>query len=157
MKDDLTYQALCKIAQKFSEIRNKTLKQHTSRLLSMKDLDVNEIIKNFSFKTMQEECANSCYMLKKNKVCHNMETTELNCFGCYCPNYQIEVLYDNDLQKYKVGKCKINSKFGVYKLSKTRTKPSKEYLVLNCTNCTIPHNKVFLRKIIKNALNNSIN
>ena len=152
MEDNITYQELCRLKKKTLTIRDDIIKKRNMRLFSIKDLNLDEIIEKFSFRHMQAENTDSCCMFANNKVCHSMNIDELNCFGCYCPNYDLEIAYDKSVELYKLGKCNINSKFGIYKQTGTKSDLPKEYLVPNCSNCTIPHNKTFLKKIIEQDL-----
>ena len=101
------------------------------------------IIEKFSFKTMQKECPEFCTLIKEDKPCHDLGNEELNCYGCFCPNYQVEISIDKEKNLYQIGQCKINSKFGHYKQDK-----SNRYLILTCINCKVPHYDKYIQQNI---------
>jgi len=72
-----------------------------------------------------EECV--CY---RGKPCHDIK--ELNCFFCYCPNYDLSV---------KEERCNINSPKGKY-----FNAPSGK--ILDCSDCDFPHKKENAKKIL---------
>lgn len=124
-------------------------------LLKIIRLDIAEITKKFSFKNMQTEYPEFCPMFTKDKPCHEMPPEELNCYNCYCPDYKLEITFDEEKNLYKLGICSIKSKFGFYKLTKTRNENPKNYLILNCINCKIPHSKIFTKKILEKDIKKS--
>lgn len=74
----------------------------------------------------------TCPLREQNKTCHDIPLSKINCTGCYCPNYMIEISKDEDSGFYKIGICAVGSKFGVYKIK-------ENYLILSCAKCIIPH------------------
>lgn len=131
-------------------VARKELVQYKLRqkLVELNELDIDDIVKKFSFKSMQKDCIDFCAMFNKEKPCHEQCIDEFYCYGCYCPNYQPEISFDDKTELYKVGKCLINSKFGFYKETTTKCEAKKPYLILNCVNCTVPHNRAFVKKLI---------
>lgn len=115
------------------------------RLEQLKYLDIDQIAEMFTYKVMRSECPDLCRLYKENKLCHDMKLDELNCYGCYCPNYKQEEIIDEETGLPKRGICVINSKFGFYKNKET-------YLILNCTNCIVPHRKKYIKKFIQKDL-----
>ena len=121
-------------------------------LSKFKDLDIEKITEKFSFKTMCSDAPEFCPMTAKNKLCHDLTDETLNCYGCICPDYDLEIGFDEKQKLYKIGFCRINSKFGMYKLTQTQGQIPKKYLILSCINCKTPHNNVFIKKQIINDL-----
>lgn len=152
----ITYNELWNIKNRLAA--RKELIQHKlkQRLAEFKKLNIDEIVEKFTFKSMQRDCIDFCAMFNKDKPCHELCSVEFNCYGCYCPNYQPEISFDDKIELYKVGKCKINSKFGFYKETTTKCEAKKPYLILNCVNCTVPHNRAFVKKLILKDLNKLI-
>lgn len=81
------------------------------------------IINQWDFDEQKKSNPNGCVCYSQDKKCHDLE--ELNCFFCYCPNYDTSV---------KEGKCKINSPKGKY-IDNHKGK------ILDCSDCDIPHRK----------------
>ena len=79
-----------------------------------------------------------CVCYKDNKPCHT-KIKELNCFVCYCPNYDT---------KFLEGGCKINSKNGKWAYYST----PKKGRVWDCTDCTNNHFPSYVEEFIKKNL-----
>ena len=96
---------------------------------------VERIIQEFRFNkrriTHQDECP--CY---KSTPCYDIE--ELNCFLCYCPEYNTESIE---------GGCKISSKEGKWFYHPSH--PTGR--IWDCTNCSYPNKektvRVYLEKL----------
>ena len=122
------------------------------RLQKLKSFEIDEIVENFSFKTMKRTYKDFCIFYEKDRTCHDMKPKDLNCYGCFCPNYKVEISFDKKQGLYKIGTCSVKSKFGYYKQTKTRGDIKKDFLVLSCANCTVPHRRVFIKKLIANLV-----
>ncbi|MCK7484393.1 MAG: hypothetical protein MZU97_01685 [Bacillus subtilis] len=110
------------------------------------DICEDDIIQKFKFSQMVKDYPEYCVMLENGEICHNLDKDELNCLGCNCPNYKLEISYDAEKELYKIGICSINSKFGSYKISSIKSDLRKKYLILNCKNCSVPHRARFIKK-----------
>lgn len=122
------------------------------RLRELGNFDVYTIAEKFSYKIMQKEYKDFCKLYEKNETCHNLDVKNFNCYACYCPYYEEEITINEESGLYKIGTCKVKSKFGYYKNSQTRDERKKEYLILSCSNCTVPHRDIFIKKYIKSKL-----
>ncbi len=91
-----------------------------------------EIISMWDFDKQKKANPNGCICYEQDKKCHNIEN--LNCFFCYCPNYDRTV---------KEGKCKINS-------SKAKYIDNHEGKILDCSDCDFPHTKENAIKLLEN-------
>jgi len=65
------------------------------------DKKVSAMLEIFSFDSMCEKFPDFCPCYKDKKPCHDIEGSELNCFFCFCPEY------DNSVEE---GGCKRSSK-----------------------------------------------
>lgn len=91
-----------------------------------------EIINEWNFEKRKKINPDGCVCYGQDKKCHNIE--ELNCFFCYCPNYDTSI---------KEGKCRINSPDGKYI-------DNHEGKILDCTGCDFPHRKENAVKLLEN-------
>ncbi|OGI18691.1 MAG: hypothetical protein A2255_02380 [Candidatus Melainabacteria bacterium RIFOXYA2_FULL_32_9] len=155
-KANLTFQELWEIKTRVIAMRDVIIQKRNLRLSELKDLELEKIVEKFSFKSMQAEYQEFCPMLINDKKCHDLKAEDLSCYGCICPNYDFEIGFDEKQNLYKIGFCRVNSKEGFYKLTQTREGTPKEYLIWNCVNCNIPHNKAFVEKEVKKSLRNII-
>ena len=99
---------------------------------------INLIIKEFNFKNRKAKHPTECPCYLQNKPCHNLPEEELNCFLCYCPEY--------DLTKQEGG-CKINNPKGKWLFNEKLLKSK----IWDCSNCDYPHRpeivKMYLMKL----------
>ena len=91
---------------------------------------IQRVIEEFDFENQKEKNPDRCPCYK-NKKCHEVE--ELNCFLCYCPEY------DNSLEE---GGCKISSQKG-----KWFVKGDKK--IWDCSDCEHPHKKEIVEKYLR--------
>ena len=147
-KTNLTFRELWEVKSRVLAMRDGISHKRNLRLFELKDLDIDTITEKFSFKVMQAEHKEFCPMLARDTACHDMQVEELSCYGCICPNYDLEIGFDEERNLYKLGFCKVNSEHGFYKLTQTKDEHLKDYLIWNCINCNIPHNKTFIQKEI---------
>ncbi len=92
---------------------------------------INKIIKEFDFENQKLKNSNECICFKENKKCHDI--SEMNCFFCYCPEY--------DNSKIEGG-CKINSKNGKWFFADGKK-------IWDCGDCEYPHKEEIVRKYLR--------
>lgn len=90
-----------------------------------------EIIEYFDFDNMVKNEPEFCPLYLENKKCHNID--ELNCYFCACPHFEIG---------NKKSICTINSK------DRSNIVDDSGYVHQDCSRCTIPHTKEFVKKSI---------
>ncbi|MBR9701745.1 hypothetical protein GOV13_02380 [Candidatus Pacearchaeota archaeon] len=93
---------------------------------------INKIISEFKFSNRKLKHPKECPCYLENKPCHNVGG-ELNCFLCYCPEY------DNSKEE---GGCKINSKKGKWHVHENGK-------IWDCSDCDHPHKEETVRKHLK--------
>lgn len=91
---------------------------------------IKKIIEEFDFENRKRENPEACICFKDGK-CH--KTAELNCFFCYCPEYDC---------KNPEGECKIKNKKG-----RLFVKGDKK--IWDCSDCDYPHRKEIVEKYLK--------
>ncbi|OGJ16329.1 hypothetical protein A3K74_01910 [Candidatus Pacearchaeota archaeon RBG_13_33_26] len=90
---------------------------------------IDELIKEWNFENRKSN-ADECICYQQGKKCHDIKN--LNCFFCYCPNYDTSV---------KEGRCFINS-------------PKAKYIdnhngkILDCSDCDFPHKPENIKKLL---------
>jgi len=92
---------------------------------------IEKIIAKFKFENLKESDFEFCPCFKEGK-CH--ELPEMNCFLCYCPNY------DNLKDE---GGCKINNPKGKWFDNGNGAR------VWDCSECDWPHNEKNVRTILR--------
>ncbi len=92
---------------------------------------ISKLIDEWDFDKRKNTNPEECICYQQNKPCHNI--TNLNCFFCYCPNYDTSV---------KEGKCKINSQ-------KAKYIDNHEGRILDCTDCDFPHKRENAIKLLE--------
>lgn len=100
-----------------------------------------KVIDFYSYKNQKEIYQNQkeinpsgCELYGRNEKCHNMKDIELNCYFCFCPNYDRTV---------KEGACKINSPNAKYI-------DNHEGKILDCSDCDFPHKRENAIKLLDN-------
>lgn len=94
---------------------------------------IKEILTEFDFENKKKKNPDSCVCYSDGK-CHNLE--KLNCFFCYCPEYETTKAE---------GGCKINSEKG-----KWFVKGDKK--IWDCSDCNYPHKEEFIKKHLRERL-----
>ncbi len=98
------------------------------------------LLNEWNFEKRKVKHSDECVCYQQDKKCHDIE--DLNCFFCYCPNYDMSA---------EEGKCRINS-------PKAKYIDTPKGKILDCSDCGFPHKKEnakrFLRRIYR--LNNNI-
>jgi len=117
---------------------NKYIKELDYFLKMNLENHINQIIKEYNYETRSTNHPAECMCYKQKIPCHDMDN--LNCFLCYCPNY------DTDNQE---GGCLIDNPNGKWTYSKKL--PSKK--IWDCSNCEYPH----LENNVKTHLNKIFN
>ena len=97
------------------------------------------LVDYFEFENMVNKEVDFCPLYAQKQKCHDVEY--LNCFLCACPHFRFndEGLHVRDDGVVVKSKCAINSRFAsefVY----------ENIAHLDCSNCTIPHTKEFVKK-----------
>lgn len=96
---------------------------------------INKIISEFKFNNKRLKNSGECPCYKENKPCHNIKRDELNCFLCYCPEY-------NNSEE---GGCEINSMKGKWCYNNKLPKGK----IWDCSDCDHPHKEEIVRKHLK--------
>lgn len=90
------------------------------------------VIEEWDFEKRKNAYTNTCPCYSEGQKCHDIE--ELNCFFCYCPNYDRSV---------KEGGCKINSLKG-------KLIEGINGKIFDCSDCDFPHRKENAIKLLAN-------
>ena len=96
---------------------------------------IKKIVEEFDFENQKKKNPEKCPCYSKEK-CH--EISELNCFLCYCPEY------DNTK---KEGGCRRGSEKGKW-LFNEKLPAGK---IWDCSNCSYPHKKEIVEKYLKSV------
>jgi len=97
---------------------------------------VDKIISEFNFENRKSKYPEACPCYIQNKPCHDLDGKEMNCFLCYCPEY------DNSREE---GGCKINSAKGKWFFNDKLPKGK----IWDCSDCEIPHKEETVKKHLK--------
>ena len=111
-------------------IQNVKMDEKTRKFL---EEHINKIVKAFSFENRSKN-SGECPCYKEGKKCHDLPS--LNCFFCYCPEYNSEIVE---------GGCKINSPKGKWFFDERLPKGK----IWDCSDCDIPHNEETVRKYLR--------
>jgi Zn-finger protein len=90
------------------------------------------LIEEWDFEKRKKENPHGCICYEESKKCHDME--DLNCFFCYCPEYDRTI---------KEGGCKIDSSKGKYI-------DNHEGKIWDCSDCDFPHKKENALRLLEN-------
>lgn len=145
----LNIKTLWQLNRKLNNRKDSFLHRRNKILLTLISLPINNIVEYFNYNEMKEKHSEYCPLYLKNQICHEVNLKYLNCFGCMCPYYKLEISIDPETELYKLGQCLIKSNFGFYKQTTTKDNNKAPYLILNCLNCSIPHQHTFVRKYIE--------
>ncbi len=100
--------------------------------------DESKIIDYFDFENMRLCEEDFCPLYAENKKCHEMEP--LNCYLCACPNFRFSDCGLGEKDGVTVySECAIASKDGAQQNFGGK-------IHQNCTGCTVPHEKEFVRE-----------
>ncbi|MFC1756602.1 cysteine-rich small domain-containing protein [Patescibacteria group bacterium] len=91
-------------------------------------------LKEYRYENRIKKDPKACPCYKTNAPCHKIEN--LNCFLCYCPEY--------DTSK-KEGGCKRNSPDGKWFYHEKLPKGK----IWDCSDCTYPHEEKNIEKYLK--------
>ncbi len=149
-KEKTIFEDLCNLKERFVLSKENILFKRNKVLERLQYLTIEQLVERFSFKSMQQEFKDFCPMLEKGQVCHNMSLDSLNCYGCACPKFNVEIDIDTQTGLYKLGMCQVNSRDGYYKKIYIKDEKTKPFLILilDCSNCNIPHDKSFIANVI---------
>ncbi len=114
------------------------------RKLIDKGMSEDEILEYFLYPNMSKKEPDFCILYSRDEVCHSLPREQLNCFGCYCPYFEMIVWNDgmNDIK----GRCAIGSEY------MTIFTASNGEHILDCSNCWFPHREEEIRKSLKKVL-----
>ncbi len=112
------------------DIQNVKMNSETKKFIEQ---HIQRIINEFDFENQKKKFPDKCPCYKEGK-CHNIK--ELNCFLCYCPEY------DNSV---KEGGCKINSSKGKWVFNEKLAKGK----IWDCSDCDYPHKKEVIEKYLR--------
>lgn len=115
----------------------KKHKQIIKKLVTQK-LTKEQIIDYFDFDNMAAKEPDFCPLYAEGKPCHDMQN--LNCYLCACPFFRF---YDTGIKQAdgmtRYSHCTIDCKDGCLSIFDNS-------IHQDCTNCTIPHNKEYIKK-----------
>lgn len=121
--------------EEWFQTHTKKHKNIVDRLIE-KGLSEDEIIDYFEYENMAKNEINFCPLYRDNIKCHNME--KLNCYLCGCPNFRFN---DDGLGEYNefkiLSKCDINNGTSIGK---------NQAIHQECSKCTVPHHRAFVKK-----------
>jgi Zn-finger protein len=100
--------------------------------------NIGSIIEHTSFEKRSKRDKSECPYYELEKPCHDIE--DLNCLLCACPNYESDTLK---------GGCRINSSYG--KITEHENLPEGQ--VWDCSNCSIGHDKDFVKSWLEQNIN----
>lgn len=93
--------------------------------------NVEELIESYDYENQKKVNLHGCICYEQDVKCHNLES--LNCFFCYCPNYDRTI---------KEGACKINNPKGKYI-------DNHEGKIWDCSDCDFPHTRENAVKLLE--------
>jgi hypothetical protein len=150
--NEMNLKLLWQVRRKLYARKEAQLYQQKKILLDIIDIPVNDIVEYFNYLQMKDKHTEFCPLYSKNQTCHKMDLQDLNCFGCMCPNYLLEIGFDQQTGLYKLGYCKLKTKHGFYKRTTIKDEDKAPFLILNCLNCFVPHQTPFVLKYIKKEI-----
>ena len=98
---------------------------------------IEKIIQQFVYSKRKLKNPKDCPCYLQNKPCHNISENKLNCFLCFCPEY------DSSIPE---GGCKMRSEKGQWFFNESLPKGK----IWDCSNCDNPHNEETVRKHLRN-------
>jgi len=98
---------------------------------------IERIIKEFDFENQKKNKPDKCICYSKGK-CHKIES--LNCFLCYCPEYE-----NSD----ESGGCRIKSLKGKWIFNEKLSSGK----IWDCSDCDYPHKRELVEKHLKKVFN----
>lgn len=101
---------------------------------------IQKILNEFNFLNRQKNHPTECPCYT-GKICHNIPPEKLNCFLCYCPEYD---------SKKQEGGCKINNPNGKWLFSEKLPKGK----IWDCSNCIYPHNEEIVKRYLEKLFEN---
>jgi len=107
-----------------------------------------EIVDYFLYPAMSKKESGFCILYGSDEVCHSLPKEKLNCFGCYCPYYELVVW--NDGETDITGRCAMGSEY--MSIFSTATGDH----ILDCSNCWFPHSEAEVKKSLKTVLRSMV-
>jgi len=114
------------------------------RKLLNKGMSEEEILEYFLYPNISKQEPDFCILYGCGEVCHSLPKGKLNCFGCYCPYFEMVVW--NDGEKDITGRCAMGSEYMT--IFSTATGDH----LLDCSNCWFPHEEAEVKKSLKAVL-----
>ncbi len=131
-----------------SDIINKLKKWHNN-FESQKKIILNNLLKSyptrqqilnyFRFSNMKHHHKDFCRMFQKDQVCHPIEEDSLYCYACNCPFYNLNQSPYIQEDCIYIGSCDKESKKAQFIPYKAISNEGNHILILDCSNCHIPH------------------
>lgn len=98
---------------------------------------IQRVIEEFDFENQKKKNPEKCVCYSEGK-CHDVEN--LNCFLCYCPEY------DNSITEEG---CRINSSKGKWLFDKKLAAGK----IWDCSDCDYPHQKKVVEEFLRKVFN----
>ena len=111
------------------------IREKAKRLIEQR---IKALLGEFDFEIRKEKFPNECPCYKENKSCHDISGEKLNCFLCYCPEYNIDS---------GIGGCKLGNPNWKGKWFYHEALP--EGKIWDCCGCNYPHDKKIAEKYLK--------
>lgn len=114
--------------------------KHKAIMQKLIDKSDDEVIAYFNYENMIKEEKDFCPLYAEHKKCHDIEN--LNCYICACPHFRFkdEVGFKKVNGKTLFSYCSIDSKKG-------KTFESEDSIHQDCSDCVVPHKKMFIKKV----------
>lgn len=103
------------------------------RRLRKQGLSEEQIADFFLHENLSRSEKKICPLFIDGKKCHILSSDRLNCLGCYCPYFLIEVNEHDGITE--CGRCTVNSAAAQW----AATAKNPNVKLLDCSMCVIPH------------------
>ncbi|MGW8169709.1 MAG: hypothetical protein ACWGHH_06865 [Sulfurovaceae bacterium] len=110
--------------------------KHKAIMEKLREKSQDEIIEYFDYENMRTKHPDFCLLYASNTKCHDMKN--LNCYLCGCPYFRFN---DNGIEIKKNRVVYSLCTKGLGELFE-----SEDAVHQDCTNCTLPHKKEFVKK-----------
>ena len=122
---------------------------------------IKNLLNEFDFAERKEKFQNKCPCYLENKPCHEIPEDKLNCFLCYCPEYNTENKKFSVSQtprtqgvrdtRIEIGGCNLGNPQGKGKWFHHEALP--EGRIWDCSDCSYPHDKKVAEEYFKKIFN----
>ena len=99
---------------------------------------IRNLLNEFDFDKRKIKFPTECPCYMQNKPCHNISEGYLNCFLCYCPEYNLNLEF---------GGCNLGNPQGKGKWFYHEALPHEK--IWDCCDCSYPHDKEVAEKYLK--------